>query len=344
MSVRADSKADKLELFSRRAFSALLCLGVLVAAGTSANARGSAETYPDHPITFVVPSPAGGTTDVVARVLARKLTEKLHQSVVVENRPGANGYIGTMDVLRSPKDGYMFTVMSGSLHSFTPAMMKSMPFDPINDFALVSRIVEYPFALVTAKTSPFNSLADLIAAGKKPDSKLSFGSYGVGSSPHMTTELFMLKTGVHAVHVPYKGGGQASSDLMGGQISFMFTSLPAVSGQIKSGQIKALAMTSAKRDESFPNVPAVAETLPGFEVTSWLGLGAPKGTPTYVTDKIRTALLEVSKDPDYIKQMEALNATVKTDPSAASFHAYLVGELNKWNGVVAEAHIPKQVQ
>lgn len=322
------------------ALGAIGFLGVIAAA----HANPDADNYPNRPITFVVPSPAGGTTDVVARILARKLSDKLGQSVVIENRAGANGYIGTTAVLRAPKDGYMFTVMSGSLHSFTPAMVNKMPFDPIDDFALVSRLIEYPFALVTAKTSPFNSLADLIAAGKDPKEKLSYGSYGVGSSPHLATELFKLKTGVQAIHVPYKGGGQASSDLIGGQISFMFASLPAASGQIKAGQVKGLALTSAQRDESLPDIPTVAETLPGFEVTSWLGLAAAKGTPAYATDKIRAAILDVAKDPDYVKQMAALNATVKVDQSADSFHKYMVGELDRWNAVVKEAKIPKQEQ
>ncbi len=327
-----------------RAFVAALGLIGCLGAAAPAHANPEADSYPSRSIVFVVPSPAGGTTDVVARILARKLGDKLGQPVVVENRAGANGYIGTTAVLRSPKDGYMFTVMSGSLHSFTPAMVNKMPFHPIDDFSLVSRLVEYPFAVVTAKSLPFNSLADLIAAGKDPGQKLSYGSYGVGSSPHLTTELFKLKTGVQAIHVPYKGGGQAASDLIGGQISFMFASLPAASGQIKGGQVKGLALTSAQRHPSFPNIPTVAESLPGFDVTSWLGLAAPKGTPAYATDKIRAAILEIAKDPDYVKQMGELNATVKVDPSAESFHQYMVGEIDKWNEVVKAANIPKQEQ
>lgn len=328
----------------QRFLSPLLVLAGFTASAGTVHADEAADKYPSRPITFVVPSPPGGTTDVVTRIAARKLGEKLGQSVIVENRAGANGYIGTQAVLRSPKDGYMFTVMSGSLHSFTPAMVNSMPFDPIEDFALVSRLVDYPFALVTAKSSPFNSLPELLAAAKDPNSKLSYGSYGVGSSPHLITELVKLKTGAQAIHVPYKGGGQSASDLMSGVISFMFASLPAASSQINGDQVKALALTSATRHESFADIPVVSETIPDFEVTSWLGLAAPKGTPTYATDKIRAALLEVSQDPEYVQAMQKMNASVKVDESAESFHQYMVSELDKWNAVVKAANIPKQDQ
>jgi tripartite-type tricarboxylate transporter receptor subunit TctC len=329
---------------SLRAGSAALALtaGLATAALPGAASAEDASTYPSHPITFVVPSPAGGTSDVIARLVARKLSEKLGQSIIVENRSGANGYIGTSAVLRAPKDGYMYAVMSGSLHSFTPAMVNKMPFDPIEDFALVSRLAEYPYILVTSKNSPYNNLSDLIKAGKDGKTELSYGSYGTGSSPHLITELLKLKTGMAATHIPYKGGGQSSADLIGGQISFMFSSLPAATAQVQSGQAKALAITSAQRNPAFPNVPTVAETLPGFETISWLGLGTAKGTPAYATDKIRNALIEISKDPEYIKAMRGMSAEVKVDASAADFHQYMVSELAKWNDVVKEAKIPKQ--
>lgn len=340
------------EINARRPFLGLGAIGAaalslicaIASTPTTARAQSEADKYPSRPITFVVPSPAGGTTDVVARIVARELSEKLHQPVIVENRAGANGYIGTMAVLRSPSDGYTFTVMSGSLHSFTPAMMKTMPFDPVEDFALVSRLISFPFVLVTSQSSPYNSVADVIDAGKRPKAELSYGSYGVGSSPHLITELFKLKTGVDAVHIPYKGGGQSSSDLIGGQISFMFASLPAASAQIKGKQVKALAITSADRNPAFPTIPTVAETLPGFEVTSWLGLAAPKGTPTYATDKVRAALLTIAKQPTFVEQMESLNATVKVDETEDSFHEYMVAEIARWNEVVKAANIPKQDQ
>ena len=321
-----------------------LAATLALAAATSVSAADApaAAGYPARPITFVVPSPAGGTSDLIARIVARKLGEKLGRTIIVDNRPGANGYIGTMAVLRAPKDGYTFVVMSGSLHSFTPSMVEKMPFDPINDFALVSRLADYPYILVTSKDSPYNSVADIIKAGKNPQAKLSYGSYGVGSSPHLITELLKLKTGIAAAHIPYKGGGDSSADLISGRISFMFSSLPAATPQVQAGQVKALAITSAKRNPNFPKVPTVAETLPGFEATSWLGLGAAKGTPTYATDKIRAALLDIAKDPGYRKQMRGINAEVQVDASAADFHRYMVDELAKWNDVVAKAHIPKR--
>lgn len=330
-----------------RSLAGKLLLAAGLVAGSASHAAfaddsAAAAHYPERPITFVVPSPAGGTSDVIARIVARKLGERLGQAIIVENRSGANGYIGTMAVLRAPKDGYMYVVMSGSLHSFTPSMVNKMPFDPIEDFSLVSRLADYPYILVTSTNSPYNNLAELIAAGKDGKTELSYGSYGVGSSPHLITELLKLKTGMAAAHIPYKGGGQSSGDLIGGQISFMFSSLPAATPQVQGGQAKALAITSAERNPAFPKVPTVAETLPGFETTSWLGLGAAKGTPAYATDKIRAALLEIAKDPEYVKQMRGISAEVKVDASAADFHQYMVSEKAKWDEVVKDAHIPKQ--
>lgn len=305
---------------------------------------GEADDFPQRPVTLVVPSPAGGTTDVVARIVAKHLGALMGQSFVVENRAGANGYIGTNAVLRAPKDGYTYAVMSGSLHSFTPSMVESMPFDPIDDFELVSRLISYPYVLVTAADSPLDSMKEVVETGRGEQSKLSYGSYGVGSAPHLITEWFKLKTGVRALHVPYKGGGQSSGDLIGGRISMMFSSLPAASAQIRAGQIKALAMTSAARQKDFPDVPAVAETIPDFEAVTWLGLGAAKGTPPAIVDKLRAALQQAAQDPAFTQALKDLGAEVTIDPSAETFRNFLLGEKKKWDAVVAEAGIPKQAQ
>jgi tripartite-type tricarboxylate transporter receptor subunit TctC len=317
--------------------STLLLLATLLALPAAAQ-----DAYPARPVTLVVPSPAGGTTDVTARIFAKKLQEILGQPFLVDNRAGANGYIGTQSVLRGPKDGYQLIVMSGSLHSFTPAMVEKMPFDPIEDFALVSKLISYPFVLVTSARLPFQNVADIVKAGKEPNSKLSYGSYGVGSSPHLITEWFKLRTGVDAVHVPYKGGGQAASDSIGGQISMMFASLPAATAQIKAGQVRALAITSARRHDAFPNVPAAAESLPGFEATSWLGLAAPKGTPAAVTEKLRKALEAAVKDPAVVAQLEAIGGEPNIDASSRVFHEFLLAEKKKWDMVVRDAKIPKE--
>ncbi len=300
------------------------------------------DNYPTKPVTLVVPSPAGGTTDVVARIFAKKLQEIMGQPFLVDNRAGANGYIGTQSVLRSPKEGYQLVVMSGSLHSFTPAMVEKMPFDPIDDFALVSRLTSYPFVLVTSSRLPFQSLADIVKAGKEPGGKLSYGSYGVGSSPHLITEWYKLRTGIDALHVPYKGGGQAATDSISGQISMMFASLPAAAGQIKAGQVKALGMTSARRHKAFPNVPAMSESVPNFEATSWLGLAAPRGTPAAVTDKLRKALETAAKDPAIVAQLESIGAEPHIDGTEKEFRDYLLAEKKKWDAVVRDAKIPRE--
>lgn len=339
-------RPDRLVTFRQR--SALgrplqaVCLAFGIVAATASAA--DLDNYPQRRVTMVVPSPAGGTTDVVARIVGKKLGEILGQPFIIRNRSGANGYIGTSEMLQAPKDGYTLIVMSGSLHSYTPSMVKSMPFDPIEDFALVSRLISYPFILVVGPKSPYNSLHDVIAAGKDGKTVLSYGSYGVGSSPHLITELLKLKTGIEMIHVPYAGGGQSSGNLIGGQISMMFSSLPAASIQVKSGLVKGLAITSATRHLSFPEVPTTAETIPGFEATSWLGLAAAKGTPDHVGETLRKALNEAVKDPAFVKQLKDLGADVRIDQSSKIFHDFLVAEKVKWDQVVKEANIPKQEQ
>lgn len=347
MSSQKNSAYSLQPKFKRKTVYAVRSLMAITMVMHTSYALGSITSeaeFPIRPITLVVPSPAGGTTDIVARILAKQLGTKLSQPVIVENRAGANGYIGTTSVLRAPNDGYTYTVMSGSLHSFTPAMMKSMPFDPVEDFALVSRLIEFPFALVTANSSPFSTIAELVSQDENKATHLTYGSYGVGSSPHLITELFKLNTGISATHIPYKGGGQSSSDLIGGQISFMFSSLPAAFNQIKNGQIKALAITSEKRNPDLPDIPTVGETLDGFEVSSWLGLAAKKGTPDYIVNKMREAVVQISREPEYIAQINNLNASVKIDEQAESFYIYLKKEIEKWDEVVKEAKIPKQDQ
>ena len=300
------------------------------------------EPYPTRPITLVVPSPAGGTTDLVARILAKRMGELVGQPVIVENRAGANGYIGTQVVLRGPKDGYLVDVMSGSLHSFTPAMVDTMPFDPIDDFALVSRIVSVPYVLVSSSTLPYRTVAELIKSGRDPNSKFAYGSFGVGSSPQLITEWFKLETGVQALHVPYKGGGQAAADIMSGQVTFMFNSLPASVGQIKGNQVRALGVTTATALPLFPDVPPIGDTVKGFEVGGWLGLGVPKGTPTAITDKLRQALQTAVQDPTVAAQLRELGAEPLTDATAGDFRDFLVAEKKKWDTVVRDAHIPKE--
>lgn len=325
-----------------RSFLKELVLVVVAALGFAGHVAAQTDSYPSRPVTLVVPSPAGGTTDVTARIFAKKLNELLGQPFLVDNRAGANGYIGTQSVLRGAKDGYTLVVMSGSLHSFTPSMVERMPFDPIDDFALVSRLISYPFVLVTSAKLPYQNLADIVQAGKEPNAKLSYGSYGIGSSPHLITEWFKLKTRMDAMHVPYKGGGQAATDSISGQISMMFASLPAATGQIKAGHVRALGMTSAKRHKTFPAVPAVAETIPGFEATSWLGLAAPRGTPAAITEKLRKALEAAVRDPAIVSQLDAIGADPHIDTSSAAFREFLLGEKAKWDAVVRDAKIPRE--
>jgi len=311
-------------------------LGLTV--GASALAQ-TADNYPNRSITMVVAFPAAGTTDILARLIGQKLTDKFKQTVVVENRPGAGGNIGTAFVAKAPPDGY--TIMMGTIgtQSINPSLYKKMPYDAAKDFVPITRAAMVPNLLVVNKDAPFNTLPEMMAYGKANPGKLTYGSSGNGTTLHLSGELFNLMSGSKITHIPYKGSTPAVADLMGGQISMIFDNMPSVIQQVKSGRLKALAVTSAQRNAQLPEIPTIQELgVPGYEVWSWFGLLAPAATPKPIVDKLNATIVDILKQPDVQAKIIELGA-VPVPETSAEFGAFIEAETLKWAKVIKEANI-----
>ena len=256
----------------------------------------AAQTYPTRPIKFIVPYPPGGGTDVVARILTEPLTAELGQTIVIDNRGGAAGNVGTDIAAKAPADGYtiLFTLSS---HTINPKLYDKLPFDVERDFVPISMAALIPQILVVHPSVPANNVQELIALAKANPGKLNYASVGTGSPGHIAGELFKLKTGVDIVHVPYKGGGPAVTDTIGGQVQMLFVSMPAAWQLVKAGKLKAIAVTSAKRSQTAPDVPTIAESgVPDFVVDSWYGALAPAKTPPAIVARLNAALRQGAGD------------------------------------------------
>lgn len=298
-----------------------------------------AQDYPSRPIKIIVPWPAGGATDNVARVVAQKLSPVLKQPVVVENRPGATGTIGTQAVIQSPPDGYTLLFMAASLHTFSPHLMKNMGFDTVADVTPITISVQFPYVLTVSATSPWKSVNDLIAAARAQPGKLAYGSFGIGSGPNIITELFRQQTGIEVLHVPYKGGSQVTAALLGGEIPFMFDSLPSPLGQIRGGRLRALAVTSAKRASAVPEVPTLIESGVNIEAIIWLGLGGPPKLPQDIVAKLFDAMKQISVDADLQKRMADMGAEAAVSQSPQEFRDFMARERERWGKVIRDAKI-----
>jgi len=310
---------------------------ILLTAGVLAAPQAWA-AFPDRPLRIVVPFTPGGGTDTVARQLARELTDELGQSVVVENRPGASTIIGTENVAKSAPDGYTM-LMSTFAHAVNPAIHKKLPYDTDQAFAPVAMIGKSPNVLVVSPKSQFKSVQDILVYAKAHPGKLTFGSYGNGTSAHLAGELFKSLGKVDILHVPYKGAGPGINDLIGGQIDMIFSTSASVSGHIKSGQLRALAVTTKDRSPAYPGVPTVAESgEPEYFVDSWYGVFVPQGTPKAVIDQLNAAIKKVSKQPDFQKalELEGLVATVGTPEALGEF---VKQEEVRWGKIVKDAGI-----
>lgn len=324
-------------------FTALTRRAALVLAGTALSAlsfghQANAQTFPDRTITLVVPFAAGGSTDVVGRVVAQKMGDILGQQVVVENVAGAGGNLGADRVARSDPDGYTILMGTVATHALNPLILKQKPYDPEKDFSPVSLLVIVPNVLVINPKLEVNSVAELIELLKKDPDKYSYASSGNGTPLHLSGELFNSMAGVKMQHVPYKGAGPALNDLLGNQISIMFDNLPSSSSHIKGGTLKALGITTKERAPSFPDVPTVAETVPGYETYTWNALFAPAGTPPEVVAKLNQAANEALKDPAVAGRMKDFSATiVGSTPEELGKH--VTAELAKWSPVVKAANI-----
>ena len=307
---------------------------VALAAGTAL-----AQAYPTRPLRIVVPFAAGaGVLDIMARLVGQHLGASLGQQVVIENRPGAGGNVGAEVVAKAEPDGYTL-LMGNTALVVSPYLYARLPFDPLKDFVPVTLVNSAPLLLVVNPQVPVQSVAELIAYAKARPGQLNYGSGGIGSTPYLSTELLKSMTGIDVVHVPYKGGAPALADLVAGQLTFMIENVPGTMPFVKSGKLRALAITSAERSPLAPDVPTMAEAgVPGYEMVGWNGIFVAKGTPSEIVAKLSAELTKVLRLPDVKEQMAALGAVPGGD-SPQAFGAFVNAESMRWGKIIKEKGI-----
>jgi tripartite-type tricarboxylate transporter receptor subunit TctC len=303
------------------------------------NAVAHAQAYPSKPVRLVVPFAPGGTTDVLARLVAQKLTESLGQQFIIENKPGAGGNIGTELAVKSPADGYTLVMSFDGTMAINPNTYAKMPFDPQKDLAAVANVAQVPLLIVVHPGVAAKNIAEFVSLAKSNPGRINYSSAGHGSTGHLTGELFRSRAGIEIVHVSYKGGGQAVQDLLGGQIQMLVTALPTVEGHLKGGKLRALAFTSSKRVPGAPEVPTLAESgYPGMEVLSWYGILAPAGTPQEIVRKLNAEINRVLQAPDVRERLTVLG-TEPTGGTAGEFAQVIRADTARWAKVVQDAGI-----
>lgn len=306
-------------------------------------ALAQAENYPTRPIRLVVAWPPGGVTDVLTRIVADKLGPELKTSVVVENRAGAAGFIGTEYVAKAKPDGYTLIVYTSSTHALSPQMFTNVPYDALKDFTPISQLTSAPTILVTQKNNPFKSVKELVDLAKSKPGELNYAHFGRGTSSHLAAELFQLMTGAKLTPVVYKGSGPILTDMLGDTVKLhmFFDSIPASLPYVKDGRLKALGVTSKEESSAAPGIPTLASTYPGFEFGVWQGIGAPSGTPKPIIDKIYAGLVAVMKMPDVRKRFIELGAEPHSS-SPAEFDAFVKSENERWKGLLKQMGIERQ--
>lgn len=312
-----------------------LLLGSLLAVSVSA---GFAQTYPSKPVKLIVPFAPGGFTDVVARILGQKLSTAMEQQFVIENKPGAGSIIGTDFVAKSAPDGYTL-VMVSTTHVISPWIYKSMPYDPIKSFTVISKLVDSPYVLLINPKVPARNVQEFIALAKAAPETIHYASSGNGSSQHLMGGLFVSLTGAKLQHVPYKGSGGAATDLVAGVVESSFAGVPNALSQVPQGRLKALAVTTAKRIPQLPDVPTMQEAgVPGYEASVWLALLAPAGTPRDIVGKLNAEIGKLMNSPETKKAL--YDAGVDVSPSSPeAMSEYMVQEMERWGKVVKETGI-----
>ena len=316
-----------------RILMAAVVLGALGAAATG-SAKAQTQAFPSKPIRLVVTFPSGGAPDILARVFSEKAA--LGQTVVVDNKPGAGGNIGADFVAKSPADGHTLVMATVGTHAINGALYSKMPYDMVKDFTPVGHVASAPNLLVVTNALPVKTVAEFIAYLKANPDKVSFGSPGIGTSVHVSGELFKSMTGTKMQHVPYKGRQFAIPDLVGGQIQAMFDNMPSALPMAREGKIRALAQTTAQRSSAAPDVPTVAETVPGFEATTWFAIFAPAGTPREVVMRLNGEMQRVFKLPEVEEKMKSLGlVTWISSPEELARHQ--AAEIAKWGKVVQES-------
>ena len=297
-----------------------------------------AQDWPQKPIRFIVPFPAGGGTDFVARLVADHLSKSLNQTIFVENRGGANGSIGLDALKQADADGYTFGFTSDTPLTVNPWLYKNLSYDPLKDFVPVVSAVRLPGMLAANPSLPANNVAELIALAKQKPGGIAYGSAGIGNFSHLAMVLFSQATGVQMLHVPYKGTGPMAMGILGGEVQVEFNNVATLYPFVKDGKLKPLAVAEPKRMPQFPDWPAVAETVPGFEMAPWVGLIAPAATPKPILDKMTAAMLAVMNDPAVVKQCSDQYLTVMALPRD-QFTALIRSDTEKWGKVVKTANI-----
>jgi tripartite-type tricarboxylate transporter receptor subunit TctC len=317
---------------------ASLTLALSLISVTMFGTPSQAQDFPDRVVTMVVPFAAGGSTDLVARVLAARMSDILGQQVVVQNVGGGGGSIGAANVAQATPDGYTILMGTVATHALNPLMLKTKPYDAEKDFAPISLLVVVPNVLVVNPQLPANNVKELIDLLKANPGQYSYASSGNGTPLHLSGELFKKMAGVDMTHIPYKGAGPALNDVLGNQVPIMFDNLPSSSSHIKGGTLRALGVTTKDRAESFPDVATIAEAIPGYETYTWNALFAPAGTPPEAVAKLNQAAIEAMKDGKVKERLDEFSARVMgSTPEALSAH--VKAEIEKWTPIVKEANI-----
>jgi tripartite-type tricarboxylate transporter receptor subunit TctC len=296
-----------------------------------------AQSYPSHPIKVIVPWPPGQATDIAARMVAERLVPVLGQPVVPDNRPGAGGVVGSEAAAKSPADGYTLLAGSSGPISISPNVQK-VAYEPLKDFVPISLLAVNPFMLVVNPSIPAKNVKELIALLKANPGKYSFASSGSGATSHLMSVLFNSMASVNVVHVPYKGSSQSITDVVNGQIAYTIETVPAVAGLVKAGKLRALGATSATRAAAMPEVPTIAETLPGYEMFGWIGLMAPAGTPSAITERVSAETRKIMQDPEIRKRFLAAGMEPAGN-TPAQFHDFLVKQNERYGSIVKQAHV-----
>lgn len=296
-----------------------------------------AETWPSKPIRLVVPFPAGGGTDIIARDLTQKITDTTRWNFIVDNKPGSGGNIGVDNVAKSPADGYSLVLGQTSNLAINPSLYSKLPYDSVKDLTPISLVASSPLALVVAANSPYKTLGDLVAAAKAKPGSINFATSGNGTVAHLATELFQKEAGVKLTHIPYKGAAQGITDVIGGQVQVYVSSIPTLIGHIKNGKLRGLAVTSLKRVDDLPQVPTVAESgYKGFEAVTWFGVLGPANLPKDITARLNTEINKALKSPDLQKKLSDQGADVAGSTPEA-FGKLVRDDIVRWGKVVKES-------
>jgi tripartite-type tricarboxylate transporter receptor subunit TctC len=322
----------------RDRFRTLAFVAALVSVGLAANSL-SAQEFPTRPVTIIVASTAGGGTDIVSRIVADQLSKELGQPFIVENRPGSGSVTGTVFAARAAPDGYTLQTGLNASMAVNPSLFANLPYDPIRDFAPVGMLAEFPFVVLVSKNFPAHSIEELIALAKARPGEINYASAGNGTGQHLSMELFKLMTGIKLTHVPYRGAAPAYTDVISGQVPVFIDNLASGLGQIKGGNVRALAVTGKERSPLLPDVPTVEEAgVPGYVYYTWFGLWAPKETPQPILGKLHAALKKALADPT-VRARIAAGAGEPLDMPLAAIEPFLKSEIAKWADVVKRAGV-----